>query len=304
MFRSGNPTLNRPEFQPAQTWDDLSNLGGDQPMAEARQESIAASLKADHMTTMGTATKTFFLIAIVAVVCAFGWGPSIDMVSIEGGLVKAQLSGVGMGLLFGGMIGSLIVGLICFFAPRTSPITAPLAAVGQGAFVCGISAAYASMFGAPVSEDGATQGALDMALVLNAAFLTFSIAAALCAAYAFKLVRPGKLFYSITIVGTLGVCLFGLVAFGGSLLSGGEGVFGDMLSMYSPTNGSMLSVGFSLLVVGLASMNLVLDFDVINQGAKNKAPKYMEWFGAYAILVTLVWLYIELLRLLAKLRSE
>lgn len=309
MFRSGNPTLNKPEFQPAQTWDDLSDIGGDQPQDIGGDESLVDALKADHMTTMGTATKTFFLIAIVAAVTAVGWGFALEPVALSGdyeGYEQMRLSGAGLAMLFVGLLGSLLTGLVCVFAPKTAPVTAPLTAIFEGGFVCGVSAMYASMFGAPVEIGTNTSAAdgLNMALVLNAVFLTFSIAAALCGAYAFKIVRPGRLFYSITIVGTSGVCLFGLLAFGGSLLLGGDGVFGQMLAMYDPENGSLISIGFSLLVVGLASMNLVLDYDIINNGAKNKAPKYFEWYGAYAILVTLVWLYIELLRLLAKIQSR
>jgi uncharacterized YccA/Bax inhibitor family protein len=74
--------------------------------------------------------------------------------------------------------------------------------------------------------------------------------------------------------------------------------------VYDPTNGGMISIGFSLLVVGLASANLVLDFESIEMGAKHRAPRYMEWYGAFGLMVTLVWLYLEILRLLGKLRSN
>ena len=76
------------------------------------------------------------------------------------------------------------------------------------------------------------------------------------------------------------------------------------LSFLDPTNGSLISIGGSLLVVIIASLNLVLDFDFIEEGAEKGAPKYMEWYGAFGLLVTLVWLYLEILRLLAKLNSR
>lgn len=314
MFRSSNPALSRPEFQPAQTWDDLGSTG--QSTGVVAQAKSAAS---NVMTIGGTTTKTLFLIAIVFAVTAVGWGFAIDMapvametVSPDGSVIalpgeyeKAFLSPAGWGMLIAGAIGSMVLGLVLFFAPKASPVLAPLVAVFEGGFVCGISAMYASMFGSPIEiGSGNTDGALDVALVLNAAMLTFCIAGATCALYGFKIVRPGRLFYTMTIAGTLGICLFGVSAFLGSLILGGDSVFGSMLSMYDPTNASLLSIGFSLFVVVLASMNLVLDYDQVNMLAKDGAPKYMEWYGGYAILVTLVWLYINVLKLLAKLQSR
>ena len=80
--------------------------------------------------------------------------------------------------------------------------------------------------------------------------------------------------------------------------------FGFSISVFDPTNGSLLSIGISLAVIAIASLNLVLDFDFIEEGAEKGAPKYMEWYGAFGLLVTLVWLYLEILRLLAKLNSR
>ena len=80
--------------------------------------------------------------------------------------------------------------------------------------------------------------------------------------------------------------------------------FGLSISFLDPTNGSLMSIGISLFIVVIASLNLVLDFDYIEEGAEKGAPKYMEWYGAFGLLVTLVWLYLEILRLLAKLNSR
>jgi uncharacterized YccA/Bax inhibitor family protein len=110
------------------------------------------------------------------------------------------------------------------------------------------------------------------------------------------LLRATPLFTKMIVIGTLGVMLT-------YLASMVLGLFG--ITILSPLHGSgMIGIGFSLLVVGLAAFNLILDFDMVENGVKNGAPKHMEWYAGYALLVTLVWLYIELLRLLAKLNSR
>ena len=81
-------------------------------------------------------------------------------------------------------------------------------------------------------------------------------------------------------------------------------MFGSGMSIMNPDNSSLMSIGFSLFVVVIASLNLVMDFDFIEEAAESGAPKYMEWYGAFGLLVTLVWLYLEILRLLAKLNGR
>jgi uncharacterized YccA/Bax inhibitor family protein len=321
MFRTSNPTLNRPEFQEsgyqsAQKWDDISHTSGTGDFSHEDPRAAGGSGKRpNHMTLSGTTNKTLFLIALTVTTAIIGWNLAIDATTSVGAGGQEVISydiagGTAFAAMGGGAIVGLVLAMVTIFKPRFSPVTAPAYALAEGFFVGGISAVYAVLFGGsgggvvgdPAASDETTQ--LAVPLVLNAAILTMSIAAALCAAYAFKIVRPGKLFYSATIVGTMGVALFGLVTLLGSLFTGGSGVFGQLASVYDPTNGGVISVGFSLLVVALASANLVLDYDQVNLGIKNRAPRYMEWFGGFTILVTLVWLYIEVLRLLAKLRSE
>jgi uncharacterized YccA/Bax inhibitor family protein len=142
-------------------------------------------------------------------------------------------------------------------------------------------------------------GALNTEMVFNAALLTFGILGGLLTGYSVGVIRPGPWFRNAVVAGTIGVCLYGLVAMVASFF----GSF-SLASVYDPTNGGMISIGFSLLVVGLASANLVLDFESIEMGAKHRAPRYMEWYGAFGLMVTLVWLYLEILRLLGKLRSN
>ena len=150
-----------------------------------------------------------------------------------------------------------------------------------------ISAVYAERTGGP--ESG---------LVLQAVMLTFGVTFAMLGLYAFRIINVTERLKSTVLAATGGLCLFYLVSF---VL----GFFMESSPLRSITaSTSMLSIGFSVFVVGLAAFNLLLDFDLVEKGAQQNAPKYMEWYGGFALLVTLVWLYIELLRLLSKLRSR
>jgi len=205
-------------------------------------------------------------------------------------------------VVMGGGILGFIIALVCTFKPTTAPITAPLYALCQGFFVGGISAVYAARFSTPVSASvgGSTSGmSLNSGLIFNAALLTFGILGALCFAYGSRLIRPGPWFRNTVIVGTLGACAYALIAMVASMFGAPS-----LASVYDPNNGGLISIGFSLLLVCLASANLVLDFEMIEHGVNARAPRYMEWYGAFGLMVTLVWLYLEVLRLLAKLRRE
>ncbi len=296
MFRTSNPAFNNDAYKPAQTWDDLGpsqQFGTDDSLAAARRASQES--RPSTMTINGTVTKSAMLIGVCGVVAMGVWGLS-DIGTNEAGEIVAN-NGVMMGSLLGGVIGGLLLFLVTMFKPQISTFTALPYAACEGAFVGGISAFYATRFATATDGNAFTP---NTGLILNAGLLTFGIFGGLLAAYSMKLVRPNKLFYNITIVGTLGVCLYGLVAMGAALIFDSF----SLASVYDPSNGGLISVGFSLLLVGLASANLVLDFDQINVAVKNRAPRYMEWFSSMALLVTLVWLYIEVLRLLTKLNRE
>lgn len=295
MFRTSNPAFNNDAYKPAQTWDDLGpsqQFGTDDSLAAARRASQES--RPSTMTINGTVTKSAMLIGVCGVVAMLTWGLSIG--SNEAGEMVVN-NGVIMASLFGGMLVGLLLFLVTMFKPQISTVTALPYAACEGAFVGGISAMYAARF-APKGDNG--MFVPNTELILNAGLLTFGIFGGLLAAYAMKLVRPNKLFYNITIVGTLGVFLYGLVAMVASFAFGSY----NLISVYDPNNGGLISVGFSLLLVALASANLVLDFDQINVAVKNRAPRYMEWFSSMALLVTLVWLYIEVLRLVTKLSRE
>lgn len=274
-MRTSNPAFKKSEFQPAQSWDDVYGSGNTPASATARPAP------SNHMTINGTVVKTGLLLSMCVATAMVGWNLIVNETA---NAMLVTFGGAGLGLVFA---------LICSFFPKTSPVTAPAYALSQGFFVGGISALYASMFATENDQ-------LNTGLILNAGVLTFGILGGLLAGYGFGIIRPGPVFKKIVITATLGLVAYFLLA----LVLGITGVMPSLMSVYDPSNGGLISIGFSLFVVGLASANLVLDFDFIEQGARNKAPKYMEWYGGFGLLVTLIWLYLEVLRLLAKLQSR
>lgn len=298
MFRTSNPAFSRNEaFTPAQSWDDLRAQGRGVVEEPAVERTAIDGGKA--MTVQGTVNKTFLLLAICVTTSLITWNLAI----MPEPPVSAML------LMIGGAIAGLVISLVLCFAPKLSPIGAPLYAGAEGLFVGGISAFYAMRFATDpimtVSTGAAASSAaqsgpmvLNTGLIMNAVLLTFGITAGLLAGYTTKLIRPGPVFRNAVVAGTIGVFFYGVIAMVASLFGSSS-----LISVYDPNNGGLVSLGFSALVVVLASANLVLDFDFIHAGARNRAPKYMEWYGAFGLMVTLVWLYIEVLRLLAKLRS-
>ena len=187
-------------------------------------------------------------------------------------------------LIWPGFIGGFIVALITIFKKEWSPITVPIYAILEGLALGGISLTFSEAF-----YDG---------IVSHAVMLTLGILFALLFAYKSKIIKPTENFKLGIFAATAGIGVVYLISFFMSFF-GGRG-----LPVMDPTNSSMLSIGFSLFVVVIASLNLVMDFDFIESGAEKGAPKYMEWYGAFGLLVTLIWLYLEILRLLAKLNSR
>ena len=181
-----------------------------------------------------------------------------------------------------GFIGGFIVAMITIFKKEWAPNTVPLYAILEGLALGGVSFYYNNLYAG---------------IVPQAVLLTLGILFALLFAYKSKIIAPTENFKLGVFAATGGIFLVYVVSF---IMS----FFGAGLPVLDPTNSSLFSIGFSLFVVIIASLNLVLDFDFIEEGAKQGAPKYMEWFGAFGLLVTLVWLYLEILRLLSKLRSR
>jgi uncharacterized YccA/Bax inhibitor family protein len=134
-------------------------------------------------------------------------------------------------------------------------------------------------------------------IAIQAIGLTFGILASLLICYKSGLIKPTENFKLMVVAGIGGIFLLYLASF---IMS----FFGSAISLLSPTNSSLMSIGLSFGIVCFASLSLVLDFDFIEEGAEKGMPKHMEWYGAFSLMVTLIWLYLEILRLLAKMRSR
>ena len=185
-------------------------------------------------------------------------------------------------LLIGCGIGGFIFALVTIFKKEWAPITVPIYAALQGAMLGGISYMYNYLY------DG---------IVTNAILLTVGILVSLLIAYRSGYIKATENFKLGIFAATGGIAIVYLVNFI-------MGFFGTGIGVMNVNNASPLSIGFSIVVVIIAALNLVLDFDFIEEGAEKGAPKYMEWYGAFGLLVTLIWLYLEILRLLAKLNSR
>ncbi len=185
-------------------------------------------------------------------------------------------------LLVGCGIGGFIFALVTIFKKEWAPITVPVYAALQGAMLGGISYMYNYLY------DG---------IVTNAILLTVGILVSLLIAYRSGYIKATENFKLGIFAATGGIAIVYLVNFI-------MGFFGTGIGVLNINNASPLSIGFSIVVVIIAALNLVLDFDFIEEGAEKGAPKYMEWYGAFGLLVTLIWLYLEILRLLAKLNSR
>ena len=225
---------------------------------------------ADAMSLNGTVNKTAFLLVLVLAASMFTWS-------------KAY-AGAGAGLMpwvWGGAIGGLVLALVTVFKKQWAPVTAPLYAAVEGLFIGAISAVFEQRF---------------PGIVIQAVGLTFGTMAALLVAYRSGLIKATENFKLGVVAATGGIALLYLVNIGMGLL-GFEG-------MGFIHDSGWMGIGFSAVVVVVAALNLVLDFDFIEQGVEQGAPKYMEWYAAFGLLVTLIWLYLEILRLLAKLQSR
>ena len=186
------------------------------------------------------------------------------------------------GLIIGCGIGGFIVAIITVFKKEWAPITVPIYAILEGGLLGGVSFMYNSLY------DG---------IVTNAIFLTVGILLSLLIAYRSGYIKATENFKLGVFAATGGIAIVYLINF---IMS----FFGSSMGVMQIDNASPMSIGFSAIVVIIAALNLVLDFDFIEEGAEKGAPKYMEWYGAFGLLVTLIWLYLEILRLLAKLNSR
>ena len=222
----------------------------------------------------------------------YGDIPLSERMTLDGAVNK---TGILLSLCFGGafigwnipqlMLPAAIIGFILalvtiFRSPAKAGSTAPLYALSQGIFLGGITMIFEAQF---------------PGIAMQALALTFGILATLLVWYKSGLILPTQNFRLMLVSAIGGIMILYLVNFVMSF-------FGSTLSFL--TSNSPMSIGISLIIVGVAALSLVLDFDFIEEGAEKGMPKYMEWYGAFSLMVTLIWLYLEILRLLAKMRSR
>lgn len=287
MFRTSNPTLKNNVFGPAQTWDGFhgSPAAG---AAAAKLERPRAAARPGAMTLQGTVNKSFFLLALCVTTAVVGWELTIPRELADGSIVTRMNP---MVVTWGGLLVGLVLGLITTFRPKSAPVTAPLYALAEGFFVGGVSALYASWAGS-MKSPGVFMA--DPSIVLQAALCTFGTFGAMLTAYSMRLIKPTQRFRSVVITATAGV----MVLYVASILLRLVGLNIPFLHEASP-----LGIAISGVIIIIAALNLILDFDYIESGVKNGAPKYGEWYGGFTMLVTLVWLYVEFLRLLWMIRA-
>ncbi len=233
---------------------------------KAFSESVAGNDQ--PMTLQGAVNKCAILLALVCVPGFFIW--------------QKVLSGSASATpwVWGGVITGFVLCLITCLKREWSPVTAPLYAVAEGLALGGISAMYETQFNG---------------IVMQAVLLTVGTLLAMLALYTMRIIQPTQKFMLGVFAATAGIALTYII---GMVLR----LFG--IEMGFLFGNGLFGIGFSIVVVIVAALNLIMDFATIEQGAQNRAPKYMEWYAAFGLLVTLVWLYLEILRLLSKLASR
>jgi uncharacterized YccA/Bax inhibitor family protein len=220
----------------------------------------------EAMTLQGTVNKTGLLLLCVVATAAWTWG-----------LAHSNTPEAVYPWMIGGVLGGFIVALVTIFKKNWAPITAPMYALLEGFALGGISAIFEKTYhGIAVQAVGLTLGVLFVMLL----------------AYKTGLIRATQGFKIGVIAATGGIAVFYLVEMALS--------FFFHFQFSAINGGGFWGIAFSLFVVVIAALNLVLDFDMIETGVQSGAPKYMEWYGAFGLMVTLIWLYLEMLRLLSK----
>jgi uncharacterized YccA/Bax inhibitor family protein len=228
----------------------------------------------NSMTLKGTASKAFLMLLLVILGATYSWGIFFNNSSLE--VMPPSL----ITWMMVGAIGGFIMALVISFRPTTAPWAAPVYAVLQGLFLGAVSAFFEFKY---------------HGIVIQAAGLTFLTAAAMLFLYRSGIIKVTDKFRMGVFAATGGIALMYLVTW----------ILG-MFNVNVPFIHSSGTIGIiiSVVICAVAALNLVLDFDFIDKGAQHGLPKYMEWYGAFALMVTLVWLYLEILRLLSKFSSR
>lgn len=234
-----------------------------------KQDFVDAVVLDDKtMSISGSINKTAILLGVVVLVAYYTW-----TLCAQGFADKAHL------LMIVGAIAALVLAIVTAFKPRVAPITAPVFALCQGASLGVISYLYGSAF------DG---------IIQNAIMITMSTMFAMLFLYKTRIIKATETFRKTIVTATFGVLIFYIAGWIGALL-------GHPMTIF---NGGIVGIGVSLLICGIAAFNFILDFDFIERGEEQGLPQYFEWYGSFSLLVTLLWLYVEVLRLLAQFNSR
>lgn len=228
-----------------------------------------AGFGVEGMTLKGTIDRSFLLLIVLMVAALWPWS------QMAGGDVQSVSS-----LTLLGALGGFIAAMIVSFKPTTAPYLALPYAALEGLFLGGISALFEQKY---------------HGIAIQAVGLTFGVLGALLIAYRTRLIRVTDQFRAMVVAATFGILLFYVA----TLILGFFHF--SLQALYAPTP---LGIGISLVIVGIAALNVVLAFDLIDRGIASGAPKFMEWYCAFSLMVTLVWLYLEMLRLLALTRQR
>ncbi len=244
---------------------------GNPALSEKNFQTVFVGGSSETMTLRGTLNKFGFMLIMLMGSAFYSWKEFSRGQDVQS-------------LIWIGLIGGLITAFVIIFKKEWAGYLAPLYALMEGLFLGAISAMYNDAFAAKAPN-----------IVMNAVGLTFGTAIAMYLLYSFKIIRATEKFKSVVFTATAGIAIFYLITM--------------VLRMFNVDvaflhEGSLMGIGFSLVVVVIAALNLIMDFDMIEQGTAAGAPKYMEWYGAFGLMVTIVWLYLEILRLLSKLSSR
>jgi len=225
----------------------------------------------DVMTVNGTLNKFGLMMILLFASASFTWKAAAEGKDVITWVFVAMFAG-------------LIAALVLSFKKQWGSFLAPIYALAEGVFLGGISAYFNNAFAKTAPG-----------IVMQAVMLTFGVVVAMFALYRFGIIKATERFKSVVVMATMGIAVFYLLAW---ILR--------MFNIQMPLihESTTMGIVFSLIVVVIAALNLILDFDFIEQGSRMNAPKYMEWFGAFGLLVTIVWLYLEILKLLAKLAAS
>lgn len=281
MFRSTNPVLTKDAaFAPAQPqggygqyspYPQQSQFGGPQDPRQGYGTPPVES--GPRMTMEDVITKTSVIMGLMILVAAASWSGIVFGIIPEAAM---------MPMLIGGGLGTFVFSIVVAFRSKVTPLMAVVFSVLEGMFVGMLSLFFESLY------DG---------IVVQAVLGTLIVAAVMLAAYRFKVIRVTPMFTKVLVIATVSFALAMLANFGLSLV-------GINLGLRDGGTGpvSLLAIGVSILGVVLASLNLVLDFDVIDRGVRNGAPAKQSWLAAFGLVVTMVWLYTEILRILSYFR--